>query len=122
MFNPKISHKHRIAINLSLGFVFFDLLFFVIYWLIGQGYISLSPEMHSVVMTIIGKIWNVLHMPVHEFLGWLFFPILQSGHGYLSLIAYVMTCLLQMFAVMLIFTILATGLIKRAKADDGEQE
>ncbi len=98
-------HKLKFLVYIALSFMFVDALLFLTYWLVGHGYISLAPEMHSVFMSRMGIVWDTLHVPVNETLGWLLFPNFETHYWSWSYIVYVALCLLQMFLVGIIMAI-----------------
>ena len=100
---------------IASGFMFVDILLFLIYWSVGKGYILLAPKTHSVVVSQIGDVWNILHTPVNETLGWLLFPYFEMHNWSFSFIVYVVLCFLQMFLVGLFIAMGAKEIIKRIK-------
>ncbi|MEN8251332.1 MAG: hypothetical protein ABFS32_20545 [Bacteroidota bacterium] len=62
----------------GLCFMFIDILFFISYWLIGDGYVLFEPSVHSSISSLIGRVWGILHIPVDVVFGPLLFPNFES--------------------------------------------
>ena len=109
-------HKLTSRIYMALGFMFVDTILLLIYWLVGNGYISLDPDAHSVFMSQISNVWDTLHIPVNETLGWLLFPYFETHNWSWSFIIYVVLCFLQMFLVGMLVAIALKEILKLIKA------
>jgi hypothetical protein len=98
--------------------MFINILLFSIYWAAGKGYILLEPETHSIFMSRIGNVWDILHIPVNGTLGWLLFPYFEAHNWSLSFIVYVLLCFLQMFLVGMFAAIALKKYLNRQRLSD----